>query len=98
MDVHAITAVVPWSGALTRKPEAAPRGYAEQRTRGEPPILEGELLSAADGRSDAERALHADWARRRGRTDVRSVTEALATYAGVAETGRRPTRLVDLYV
>ena len=100
MDVQAITAVVPWSGALKRRPEDAPRGHAsEHRARGEPPpVLEGELLSATGGRSVAERSLHADWVQRRGHADTRSVTRALATYAGVAEAGQRPSALVDLYV
>ena len=97
MDIQASTAVVPWAGALTRTPAATPRGFAgEHRARSDPPVLEGELL-AADGRSDAERALHADWVQRRRPASARAVSTALATYAGVADAARRPTRLLDLY-
>ena len=97
MDVQAITAVVPWSGALQRMPDGSPRGPAEPRARSEPPVLEGELLSEAGGRSVAERALHSEWTQRRTHSATFSVTRALATYADVAEAGRRPSRLVDLY-
>ena len=71
MEIRATAAVVPWSGALARGPSASPRSSGSHHgPGGELPVLEGEFIAGPDpdGRSDAERALHAEWIRLRSAT------------------------------
>jgi len=111
MEIQATTAVVPWSGALARGPTTSPRPPASHhRPGGEPPVLEGEFIAGADPdrRSEAERALHAEWIRLRsaaqepsgatGTRHARGTHDALAAYARTARAGDLAGRgLVDLY-
>ena len=101
VEIHAITAVTPWSGSLAREP-----GAPSRPTPGapQPQILEGEFIAGStprdsDGRSRAERIIDAEWRRSGARTDrPRSAAGAAAAYEHVAALGAPRAGVVDVYV